>query len=294
MELRILRYFLAVAREESITRASESLHVTQPTLSRQLAQLEDELGVQLLIRGKRKVTLTEEGMLLRRRVEEVMELLDKAEKELKEQDDIIDGKILIGSGDLAASKVIPEIFQKFKELYPRVTLDIYTGNADQIKEKLDKGLLDIGLLLEPVAIDKYDFIRLNIKERWAVMMRGDDPLAKQDHVRVEDIKDKPIIMVSRSSVKNEIASWFGDSYENLNIVASHNLTANAAHLVEQGIGYAVVLEGSAYFYDSSLITTRPLYPELEATSVLAWKKHQLFSPTVLKFLSAVKSYVRVE
>lgn len=291
MELRILKYFLIVAREENITKAAEVLHITQPTLSRQLAQMEEELGVQLIIRGKRRITLTEEGMLLRRRADEMIQLLNKTEKELKEQVDMIDGVVQIGSGELASSKIIPEVFSKFKEKYPNVTLDVYTGNADEIKERMDHGLLDVGLLLEPVNIEKYDFIRLPIKERWVMIMPSDDSLIQKDNVNVDDLKEKPIILTHRSAVRNEVENWFGDVFKEMNIVATHNLSANAAHLVEKGIGYAIVLEGSVSFYDSTFVVSRPLNPPLVSTSVLVWKKNQLFSPTVQKFLSFTKNYL---
>lgn len=292
MELRILKYFLIVAREENITKAAEVLHITQPTLSRQLAQMEEELGVQLIIRGKRKITLTEEGMLLRRRADEMIQLLNKTEKELKEQEDMIDGVVQIGSGELASSKVIPEVFFKFKEKYPNVTLDIYTGNADQIKERIDQGLLDIGLLLEPVNIEKYDFIRTNIKERWVMIMPSDDPLTQKNYISVDDIKGKSIIVTHRSAVRNEVENWFKDAFKEMDIVATHNLSANAAHLVEKGVGYAIVLEGSVSFYDPSFVVSRPLDPPLESTSVLVWKKNQLFSPTVQKFLTFMRNYLK--
>lgn len=292
MELRILKYFLIVAREENITKAAEVLHITQPTLSRQLAQMEEELGVQLLVRGKRKITLTEEGMLLRRRADEMIQLLNKTEKELKEQENMIDGVIQIGSGELASSKIIPEVFSKFKEKYPNVTLDVYTGNADQIKERIDQGLLDIGLLLEPVNIEKYDFIRLPIKERWVMIMPSEDPLTQKDDISVDDIKGKPIIVTHRSAVRNEVENWFGDVFKEMDIVATHNLSANAAHLVEKGIGNAIVLEGSVSFYDPEFVVSRPLNPLLESTSVLVWKKNQLFSPTVQKFLNFTKNYLK--
>lgn len=292
MELRILKYFLIVAREENITKAAEVLHITQPTLSRQLAQMEEELGVQLIVRGKRKITLTEEGMLLRRRADEMIQLLNKTEKELKEQEDMIDGVIQIGSGELASSKVIPDVFSKFKEKYSNVTLDVYTGNADQIKERIDQGLIDIGLLLEPVNIEKYDFVRTNIKERWVMIMPSDDQLTQKDDISVDDIKGKPIIVTHRNAVRNEVENWFGDVFKEMDIVATHNLSANVAHLVKKGIGYAIVLEGSVSFYDPAFVVSRPLNPPLESTSVLVWKKNQMFSLTVQKFLNFTKNYLK--
>lgn len=292
MELRVLQYFLVTAREENITRASEVLHITQPTLSRQLAQLEEELGVSLLIRGKRKLSLTEEGMLLRRRAEEILDLVGITEKELSEQNDLVDGEIVIGSGELTSTKtLLPAIISDFHEAYPKVTYDLYTGNADQIKERIDKGLIDIGILLEPVDIEKYDFIRLQIKERWVVLMRADDPLAEKQALTPQDLMDRPLMMVNRSSVKNEISSWFGERYSELNIISTHNMVSNAANLVEKGLGYAFTLEASVEPYAKERFCYRPLKPDLYATTVLVWKKNQTFSWTVRKFLNHTKHYI---
>ncbi len=165
MEIRVLRYFLTVVREESITKAAEVLHITQPTLSRQLAQMEDEIGVKLFDRGTRKIKLTNEGILLRRRAEEILQLVDKTEKELIEQEEQVEGKISIGCGEIAAVQILPSLIKAFREKYPRVTFDIFTATADLVKEQMEKGLLDIGLLLEPVDMEKYDFIRLDVKEK---------------------------------------------------------------------------------------------------------------------------------
>lgn len=291
MEIRVLNYFLVVAREENITRASEVLYITQPTLSRQLTQLEEEVGIQLMIRGKRKITLTEAGILLRRRAEEIMELVDKTEKELQEQEKLVGGEVSIGSGEMEGTKIFPELFKNFKEKYPRVKYELYTGNADQIKEKIDQGLLDFGLLLEPVNIEKYDFIRLSIKERWVVLMPPNDPLAKKEYIVPEDLCNSSIIIVKRASVHNELANWFGKYYENLSIFATHNMSNNAAVLVEQGLGYAFVLEGSVSFYDKNKICYRPLCPDISMNSVIVWKKNQIFSHTSRKFLEHVKQFL---
>ena len=194
MEFRILKYFLTVVREENITRAAEVLHITQPTLSRQLSQLEEEVGVKLFERGSRKITLTNEGLLLRRRAEEITELVDKTERELIEQEEMIDGRVVVGCGEVASVNLLPDIFKTFSRKYPMVTYELYTGTADQIKDRMDRGLVDIGLMMEPIDIDKYDFIKLDVKERWVVLMKPDDPLAEKDSVRAEDLADKSIIM----------------------------------------------------------------------------------------------------
>lgn len=179
MEIRVLRYFLTVIREESITRAAEILHITQPTLSRQLAQLEEELGVTLFTRGTRKITLTHEGILMRRRAEEIIELVDKAEKEVSQQNEVLEGTISLGCGDLHAVQILAKIIASFSSLYPKVNFDLYTASADHIKERIDKGLTDIGLLLEPVDLSKYEFIRIPQKEHWVALLPADSPLQKR-------------------------------------------------------------------------------------------------------------------
>ena len=271
MELRVLRYFLTVVREESITKAAEVLHITQPTLSRQLLQMEEEVGVKLFDRGMRKIKLTNEGLLLRRRAEEILQLVDKTEKELLEQEEQVEGKITIGCGEIASVELLPELFKSFHQKYPRVTFDIYTATADQVKEQMDRGLVDIGLLLEPVDIEKYDFIRLDKRERWVVLMRSDDPLAEKEHIMAEELAGLPLILPRRIRVQGELASWFGDYYDNLHVLFTSNLCSNAAVMVNSGLAYSLVIEGLMSFWDHSKVTYRPLYPELGSTSVLAWK-----------------------
>ncbi len=288
MEIRVLRYFLTVVREQSITKASEVLHITQPTLSRQLAQMEDEVGVKLFDRGTRKITLTNEGFLLRRRAEEILQLVDKTEKELIEQQEQVEGKITIGCGEIASVQLLPNLFESFHEKYPRVSFDLYTATADHVKNQMDRGLVDVGLLLEPMDIEKYDFIRLNMKERWVVLMRPDAPLAEKESITAKDLSGCPLILPRRLRVQSELASWFGDYYENLNVLFTSNLSTNAAMMVNHGLAYSVTIEGSVPFWDQSKITYRPLSPSLTATSVLAWKRGQPFSLASTKFIEHIK------
>lgn len=180
MEIRVLRYFLTIVEEKSINKAAGVLHITQPTLSRQIAQLEDEVGVKLLQRGGRGITLTEEGILLRRRAEEILQLVDKTEQELQEQDELIEGTITIGCGETAAVETLIDMLREFHEKHPMVKFDIFTANADLVAEQMDQGLVDIGLLMEPVDVKQYEFIRLGIQEKWVAVMRPDDPLAEKE------------------------------------------------------------------------------------------------------------------
>ncbi len=293
MEIRVLRYFLAVAREEGINRAAEVLHITQPTLSRQLSQLEDEVGVKLFHRGSKKITLTNEGILLRRRAEEILSLVDRTERELVEQDELVEGRIVIGGGELAAMQVLPEIIESFREKYPLVTFDIFTGNADLVKEQMEKGLIDIGVLLEPIDIEKFEFIRLQGKERWVVLMRPDDALAGKESVCAKDLENKPLILPRRTNVKNELSNWFGALFQEQQVLFTSNLTTNSALMVQRGLAYSIVIEGSIPFWNKEKIAYRPLCPELTANSVLAWKKQQPFSLAATKFIEHMKCFLGI-
>lgn len=289
MEIRILRYFLTVVREEGINRAAEVLHITQPTLSRQLSSLEEEVGVKLFHRGARKIALTNEGILLRRRAEEILALVDKAEKELIEQEELVDGKITIGCGGLAAMQLLPDVFRSFNKKHPLVSYDLYTANADEVKEQMEKGLIDIGVLLEPVDIEKFDFIRLEKTERWVVLMRPDDPLAEKESVSAADLCGHSIILPRRLNIQSELASWFGDHFQSLHILFTSNLNTNGALMVRGGMGYSLVIEGAMPLWNQNEVTYRPLCPALFASSVLAWKRGQPFSLAVTKFIEHLKA-----
>lgn len=289
MEIRVLRYFLAVVREESITKAAELLHITQPTLSRQIAQMEEEMGVKLFGRGTRKIVLTNEGLLLRRRAEEILELVDKTERELSAQDEMVEGTVSVGCGDLAAVQLLPELIRSFHERYPAVTFDLYTATADHIKDRMDRGLTDVGLLLEPINMEKYDYIRLNQREQWVVVMHPDSPLANLDRITPKDLKGVPLILPRRLNVRSELARWFGADFDKLNILLTSNLPSNSSIVVHHKLAYSIVVKSSISFWDKEKITYRPLSPELEATSVMAWKRHQPFALAAEKFIGYCKS-----
>ncbi|MCM1333909.1 MAG: LysR family transcriptional regulator [Bacteroides sp.] len=294
MELRVLKYFLTVVREQSITKAADVLHITQPTLSRQLSQLEDEIGVRLFERGNRRIALTNEGVLLRRRAEEILQLVDKTERELNEQDEQIEGRITVGCGEIASVQLLPDLFERFHQKYPRVTFDLYTATADHVKEQMERGLADVGLLLEPIDIERYDFIRLDIKERWVVVMRPDSPLAEKEGVTARELSELPLILPRRLKVQSELASWFGGYYDELNVLFTSNLASNAAVMVDRGLAYSIVIEASLPFWDPSKIVYRPLDPPLTATSVLAWRRGQPFSPATTKFIEHIKCFLGID
>lgn len=286
MEIRVLKYFLAVVNEESILRASEILHITQPSLSRQLAQLEDELGTKLFIRGNRGITLTDAGMLLKRRAEEIVTLADKTEKEFlsfKCGEDIV-GTISLGGGEICSVRKLSEIMRKFSELYPKVNFNFYSGTADMIKDRIDKGLLDFGLLLEPVNYEKFNHLAMGKKEDWVVLMRPDSPLAQKQFVTKEDLIGKKLIMPSRTIVQKELSTWFGDTFDENNVIVTKNLMNNGALMVEQGLGYAIGVENVPSMYDPKRFCYRKMYPEISTGSVLVWKKHQPFGKAAEKFM----------
>ena len=242
MEIRVLKYFLAIAREQSISGAAEKLHLSQPTLSRQIKDMEDELGKQLLIRGNRKVTLTEEGMILRKRAEEIINLVQKAENEITLSDEVISGDIYIGTGETDAVRVIANAAKKLNEQYPNIYYNITSGDSVDIIEKLDNGLIDFAVLLDPVDISKYNYIKLPMKDIWGVLMKRDCPLADKEYVTPEDLWDKPLI-VSRQAINGtELTLWLKKEVSQLNIAASYNLVYNASLMVEEGLGYALCLD----------------------------------------------------
>lgn len=285
MEYRVLKYFLMVAREENITRAANLLHVTQPTLSRQLMQLEDELGVKLFHRSKHRVILTDDGMLLRRRAEEIVALTEKAQNDFLHREDELVGDIAIGSGELQGSQVLCELIASFRERYPLVLFEIYSGNSDNIKERIEAGILDIGLLLEPVDITKYDFVRTSVREEWGVLVPEGSELAKHESVTPGDLADKPLIMTRREMVQNELFNWFGEYADQVEIAASGNLLYNLAIMARNKVGICINLKLDCQYKDLRYV---PLSPKLESGTVLVWKKVQTFSPATAAFIQHIK------
>lgn len=290
MDIRILRYFLAVVREESISGAAQFLHITQPTLSRQLMDLEEELGVKLLNRGKKnqRVTLTEEGMLLRRRAEEIVALTDKTVAEFDTSQDIVSGDVYIGGGETNAMRLIARVGKKLQAQYPLIRYHLFSGNADDVAERLDKGLLDFGLFIEPANMERYNYLRLPDTDTWGLLMRKDSLLAKHESIRADDLESIPLIVSRQSMVHNELAGWSGRDFDNLNIVATYNLIYNASLMVDEGFGYALCLDRLVFSADNNNFCFRPLEPGLEAHLNIAWKKYQVFSKAAEKFLEALQ------
>ena len=285
MELRVLRYFLMVAREENITRAAGLLHVTQPTLSRQLIQLEEELGVKLFHRNKYRITLTEEGLLLKQRAQEIVALSDKAKQELTKSEGTLSGEIAIGCAEARSFSVLAEQIVAFRKLYPRVRFRIYSATADDVKDRMENGLLDMGLLMEPVDIGRYAFIRMPVRERYGVLVRRDSPLAEKESVRPEDLVGMPLLFGSREGVREEIAGWFGEQFDRMEVAVRYNLIRNGADLVEHGAGVALTIDQAKIGEKLRFI---PLSPVLEYSSVLAWKNLRTFPPAVRGFIDHLK------
>lgn len=285
MEIRVLRYFLMVAREENITKAAEFLHITQPTLSRQLMQLEDELGTKLFKRSNHSIQLTEDGMLLKRRAQEMVQLADKTLREFMHGEEELTGSIAIGCGEASSVQELADLIRRFKEQYPLVQYDLYTANADDIKDRLDKGLLDIGLLTEPVDIMKYNFIRLKSREKWGVLVRKDSELAQKESISPKDLLDVPVFLVQRALVKNELEGWFGDYFDQIHVAGTYNLINNVAVMVENKIGVALCFRMQNQFDSLQYI---PLSPAVETGAVLVWKKTQVASRATHQFLNFIK------
>lgn len=287
MELRTLRYFLAAASEENITRAADILHVTQPTLSRQLMDLERELGTTLMYRGKKGMTLTEDGLFFRQRAEEIVELADRLEQSFVERSTEVSGVISIGATESVGSRLFAKLIKQFSDKYPLVKFDLYNEMADYIKERMDKGLIDIGLLLEPVDTAKYDFVRLPQKETWGVLMRADHPLAGRPVIRPSEVTAYPLILPLRERVRAEILNWLQCEEKDLRIPLSYTLLSNAVLLVEAGLGCAFCLDGALAIHSSPELHFIPIAPERTTRSVLVWKKDRLFSPAASLFIQEV-------
>lgn len=293
MEIRVLKYFLAVAREGSVTGAANSLHLTQPTLTRQLQDLEKELKQQLFIRGKHKITLTPEGMILRKRAQEIVDMVEKTEAEFQSISDVISGDIYIGGGETDSMKYIAEIIKEIQMDYPEIKFHIQSGNAEDVTEKLDKGLLDFGILIQPVDLAKYDYITLPDKDVWGVVMRKDSPLAKKKFIKLDDLRGLPLLnsrqAMRKTSSKNEFIEWFKGEFESLNTVATFNLVYNAAVMVRNGVGYAITLDKLVDTSNESELCFRPLSPKLESGLDIVWKKYQVFSPAAKLFLERLQT-----
>ncbi|MCI8717631.1 MAG: LysR family transcriptional regulator [Lachnospiraceae bacterium] len=293
MELRVLQYFLAVTREQSISGAAESLHLSQPTLSRQLRDLEEELGKELMIRGNRRITLTEEGMILRKRAEEIMELVKKAEDEITLSDDIIAGDITVGTGETDGVRFLAKAVRELQRHYPLIHLHIISGDKAAIMEQLDRGLIDFGLVFGDIETSKYECIKVPYKDTWGVIMRRDSPLAQKETITAEDLMDKPLIISRQAFHNHELREFFSCEQNKLNIVATYNLLFNGSLMVDEGIGYAISFDKIINVSGSSNLCFRPLEPKAESNMSILWKKYQVFTKAVEKFLQKLQEILDI-
>ena len=288
MELRVLRYFLAVAREQSITAAAETLHITQPTLSKQLRELEEELGKKLFTRGNRKITLTEEGMFLRKRAQEIVELADKTEADFAAGVGSVSGDIFIGSGETGAVRYLGRTLYKMRSIYPGVRFHLFSGNGEDVSDRLDKGLIDFALFVGMTNLKKYDYLKLPYSHRWGLILRKDDPLAAHEAVTPEMLMNVPILCSRQALIQNELSGWLGRPFEELNPAGTYNLIYNAAIMVEEGLGCAVCIDKLLDTSGESAVCFRPFEPAIDAELFIAWKKYQFFSAAAGKFLEMLQ------
>ena len=290
MEIRILRYFLMVAKERSFTNAAKQLHITQPTLSRQLADFEKELGVSLFVRKGKTIVLTQEGILLKRRALEILELEERTLEEIKGKEELIEGTITFGCGESAVIETLALIIKSYKDKYPRVQIRIHTATADRIYEMMNQGLIDIGLFVEPANIENLDYIRFKDSDHWVVGMPSVDPLAQKEYIEKSDLLDKPLILPERVNIQSELANWFGNDFKNLHIAFTSNLGTNAAIMASYGLGYPVSIEGVAKYWNEDMIVQRRLYPEIKTSNVFAWRRNIPHSLAVQKMIEEINAY----
>lgn len=294
MELRVLRYFLAVAREGSFTKASNVLHVTQPALSKQIMDLEGELDCKLFVRGSHSVRLTEDGFLLKRRAEEILEIEERTISEFTRNRSDVSGEIYIGAGETNGIKAVAEVAKQLREKYPAITFDFHSGNAEDIMERLDKGLLDFGLIIQPADISKYGSVILPNKDTWGIIMNRESELASKKAIKREDLRGKPLIISKqisrRESSRGGLLKWLGPDIGRYNIVARYNLLYNASVMAEKGIGYVVGLDKIVDTSLNSALCFRPLIPKLESEMGIIWKKGRLFSTPAKLFLNKIREY----
>ena len=289
MELRVLNYFLAIAREENFTKAAQQLHVTQPTLSRQIADLEQELGVELFVRSNHNIFLTEDGMILKRRAQEILSLADKTKRDFLQKDEALSGTISIGSGEFRSTEYLAKIIAAFRKKYPNVRYEIYSGNAGNIRDYIERGFLDIGLMSEPIDMRKYNFVNMPIKEQWGVFVQKDSPLYGKDSIRPADLAGMSVVTATGDFNQSRIGKWLGDYKDQVEIAATANLPYNEAVLAKENIGVMLSINLNCTYENLRFI---PLQPVLEVSTVLGWKKEQIFSATTAAFIDFASQYLK--
>lgn len=287
MEIRVLRYFLEVAREESITHAAVRLHVSQPTLSKQMKDLETELGQKLFVRTNYSIRLTDAGMLLRKRAEDLLRMSDRITEEFRTLSADEGGDIHIGCAESDGMRCLARCLRDVQTRHPRVRCHLYSGNTEDLAGRLDSGILDFAVIVQDVDLTKYNYLELPYADTWGVIMRKDSPLAGQEAVRMEDLLELPLIC-SRQGMKADYPKFFREKVDALHVVATFNLIYNAAVLVREGLGYALSFDKLADTGTDSELCFRPLSPSLTSRMYVVWKKYQLFSPAAQLLIEDLK------
>ncbi len=287
MEIRVLRYFLAVAREENMTRAAERLHISQPSLSKEIKKLEDELGHTLFVRTNKSMHLTDEGMLLRKRAEDILSMVDKTAEEFSQLDNIIGGEIRIGCAESYLIKYLARSIRRFKKQYPDFIFHIFSGDTEPVAERLDRGLLDLAVIVEPPNLSKYNYLTIPESDKWGVVMRRDSPLAEKSEITFEDLYGLPLFC-SEQSIKVDFPRWCGDDMDKLNFTGTFNLAYNGSVFVKEGLGYLLTFEHLIDTSKGSGLCFRPITPELKTDMYIIWKKYQVFSPIVDLFVRRLR------
>lgn len=293
MEIRVLRYFLEVAREGNITRAAARLHLTQPTLSRQLKALEEELGKKLFVRGSFNIRLTDEGRLLRERAEDILGMVDRTCAEFKAFDDVTGGDLYIGCAESFGIRYLANAVHSLQKKYPRIRLHLHSGNAEDVTGRLDRGLLEFAIIVREPDADRYDNLMIPHHDSWGIIMPYEHPLAEKERISLEDIKGIPLIC-SHQTMSADFRRWFGNDFDKLNIVATYNLMFNAIVMVKAGIGCAIGFDHLIETGPNSGLCTRPLNPPLYSPMHIIWRRHQTFTPVGKLLLETMKHMIHDE
>ena len=287
MEIRVLRYFLAIAREENMTRAAQRLHISQPSLSKEIKKLEDELGHELFIRTNKNMRLNDEGMLLRKRAEDILEMVDKTAEEFSQLDNIVGGEVRIGCAESYLIKYLARSIKAFKAQYPGFIFHIFSGDTKPVAERLDRGILDLAVIVEPPNLSKYNYLSIPGSDKWGLVMRRDSPLSEKEYVTLDDLYGLPLIC-SEQSIRADFPRWCGEDMDKLNFAGTVNLAYNGSVFVKEGLGYLLTFEHLIDTSEESGLCFRPIEPTLETNMYIIWKKYQVFSPIAELFLKRLK------
>ncbi len=283
MEIRVLRYFLALAKEGNMSRAASALHTTQPNLSRQLMNLESEIGCKLFNRGNKKITLTNEGLFFIKRAQEIVDLMDKTEKDMANFDSSTAGMVYIGAAEGAAARIFAKVINSIHNDHPKITYHLISGDYYNLLPSFDDELLDFCVMTDPADLKKYNYLKLPVKENYGILMKKDSPLAAKHAIRPCDLSDKRMIIPHQLYDTGVFSLWLGSDCKQLDVIVTYNLITTAAALVDENVGYAVVFENFVNTNGTDLCF-KPLEPKFEAASYLVWRKYRPFTKAMKIFL----------